>query len=383
MPQRLATDLPFIDSFQRVATGLAEAEPEEFRFEGIGILDPWSDDRTRHRERAERAAGEGEFDELDPLENFDAQAWAAQYENGRIPTSALQQVMPGHYLRPDVAQAFNAMVQAARADGVRITLTGSYRDYATQVSTAQSKGLYRQGGLAAVPGTSLHGLGIAVDVGEGEQREWLAAHGAEYGFETIPREPWHWQWASGEVSSDVAARASTAEQAASRRRGPPSRDTTTPAFSLVNAGLADPPAFGAVMAAAMQSPTIQAPRSNPARERGGSVKAQLQQGFLDAGRPDLAKMVYTKDFEAWISAESGWRADAVSQSFPGHGRNYGLFQFWEGHPWTDAFLDGETTWTADAYTQAKLVTRYFPHLTPDDIRRYAQQIRAGQYEGWG
>jgi len=380
-------DLPFIDTFLSVGRGLAEADPEELRFEGIGVLDPWSDGRSRHQERRMRTAGEGEFDEIAALENFDAAQWAAQYDNGRIPIGALQQVMPGHYLRPDVAQAFMAMVQAARADGVKISLTGSYRDYATQAATARSKGLYSQGGLAAVPGTSLHGLGIAVDVGEGEQREWLAAHGAKYGFETIAREPWHWQWASGEVPTDVASRQATAQQKANRRIGPPPRDTTTPSLSLVNVGLSDPPGFGAIMAAAMQPISVTPPTSRVSPERargpGGSVKAQLYQGFLDSGRPDLAKMVYTKDFDAWINAESGWRVDAASQSFPGHGRNYGLFQFWEGHAWTDNFMNNATTWTADAYTQAKLVTRYFPHLTPDDIHNYAAQVRAGEYRGWG
>ena len=57
-------------------------------------------------------------------------------------------------------------------------------------------------------------------------------------------------------------------------------------------------------------------------------------------------MVGTQDFKTWIDAESGWKVDSVSQYFPNHGRNYGLFQFAQIHPWTDNYLNGETSWTA-------------------------------------
>jgi hypothetical protein len=113
----------------------------------------------------------------------------------------------------------------------------------------------------------------------------------------------------------------------------------------------------------------------------GDVKTQLYQGFMDAGRPDLAKMVGTQDFQTWIGAESGWNADSVSQFFPNHGRNYGLFQFWQGHDWTNQYLQGGQ-WTATPYEQAQLVVKYF-NLTPEDIKNYAAQIRAGEYKGWG
>jgi cell wall-associated NlpC family hydrolase len=114
----------------------------------------------------------------------------------------------------------------------------------------------------------------------------------------------------------------------------------------------------------------------------GSVERQLQRGFIDAGRPDLARMVGTKEFDAWIRAESGWRPDVVSQYYEGHGVNYGLFQFWEGHAWTQQYVkNGE--FTASPYQQAKLVAKYFGHLTPAKIREYAEQVRNGDYHGWG
>lgn len=92
-------------------------------------------------------------------------------------------------------------------------------------------------------------------------------------------------------------------------------------------------------------------------------------------------MVGTQDFQTWVAAESGWDPGVTSKYFPGHGVNYGLFQFWEGHAWTANYVkNGE--FTADPYTQAKLVARYFSQLTPDDIHRYAAAIRNGTYSGW-
>jgi len=114
---------------------------------------------------------------------------------------------------------------------------------------------------------------------------------------------------------------------------------------------------------------------------GGDAEQQLYEGFMAAGRPDLAKMVGTKDFHTWIEAESGWNPNIVSQYYEGHGRNYGLFQFWEGHDWTSRYVDGDT-FTASPYKQAMMVARYFD-LTPSDIRRYAEQVRNGTYQGWG
>ena len=84
--------------------------------------------------------------------------------------------------------------EAAHA-GVQIGVTDSYRSYETQVDLARRKGLYSQGGLAATPGTSQHGWGKAVDVDTNSRgTQWLRANASRFGFTTIPREPWHWQF---------------------------------------------------------------------------------------------------------------------------------------------------------------------------------------------
>jgi D-alanyl-D-alanine carboxypeptidase len=58
------------------------------------------------------------------------------------------------------------------------------------------KGLYSQGGLAAKPGTSEHGWGMATDLDlNNKAQAWMRANGEKYGFvENTPREPWHWAY---------------------------------------------------------------------------------------------------------------------------------------------------------------------------------------------
>ena len=66
----------------------------------------------------------------------------------------------------------------------------------TQVDLARRKGLYSNGGLAAAPGTSNHGWGLAVDLDvDTRSHTWLADNGWRYGFvEDTPRERWHWAY---------------------------------------------------------------------------------------------------------------------------------------------------------------------------------------------
>ena len=58
------------------------------------------------------------------------------------------------------------------------------------------KGLYSQGGLAAKPGTSDHGWGMAVDLNlNANAQRWMRANAGRFGFvEDTPREPWHWAY---------------------------------------------------------------------------------------------------------------------------------------------------------------------------------------------
>jgi hypothetical protein len=111
---------------------------------------------------------------------------------------------PGHALRADAAAAFNRMSAAALAErGERLCVRDSYRSYAGQVAVFR-----RTPRLAAVPGTSRHGLGVAVDLSCGAQRfgsstyRWLKANAGRFGWVhpawaepggALP-EPWHWEY---------------------------------------------------------------------------------------------------------------------------------------------------------------------------------------------
>ena len=119
----------------------------------------------------------------------------AAYGNGRVPATALREVgATGHRLWEPAAEQLTRLIDDARRDGVHIGITDSYRSYEAQVDVARRKGLYSQGGLAAVPGTSDHGWGMAVDLDLNPRAQaWMRSNGPAYGFhEDTPREPWHW-----------------------------------------------------------------------------------------------------------------------------------------------------------------------------------------------
>jgi D-alanyl-D-alanine carboxypeptidase len=121
----------------------------------------------------------------------------AAYGNGKIPATALGKVgETGHKLWAPAAESLTKMIADAKKDGVTIGITDSYRSYDEQVDVARRKGLYSQGGLAAKPGTSEHGWGMATDLDlNSKAQAWVRKHGEEYGFvENVPREPWHWAY---------------------------------------------------------------------------------------------------------------------------------------------------------------------------------------------
>ncbi|WP_051640241.1 D-alanyl-D-alanine carboxypeptidase family protein [Cellulomonas sp. URHE0023] len=129
------------------------------------------------------------------------------YTNGNIPLDVLCPVAfaPAQRLRCDAAEALGAMNAAYRqAFGHDMVLSGSYRSLADQVSTRAAKG-----GLAAVPGTSNHGWGLAIDLGDGmdsygsAQYAWMKANAVQFGWHHPtymdqggrgPHEPWHWEF---------------------------------------------------------------------------------------------------------------------------------------------------------------------------------------------
>lgn len=121
----------------------------------------------------------------------------AAYGNGHIPAGALEPVgNTSHKLWAPAAEDMTRMIQDAKSDGVTIGINETYRPYSEQVDLAKRKGLYSQGGLAAKPGTSEHGWGMATDLElNSSAQSWMKQHAADYGFvNNVPRESWHWAY---------------------------------------------------------------------------------------------------------------------------------------------------------------------------------------------
>ncbi len=130
----------------------------------------------------------------------------AAYGNGRIPATALEPVgTTGHKLWAPAAESLTRLIADAKRDGVTIGITDSYRSYDEQVAAFAGKPR-----LAAVPGTSNHGWGLAVDLCGGvdtagtPQWTWMQANAGRFGFVNPPwarpggekPEPWHWEYGS-------------------------------------------------------------------------------------------------------------------------------------------------------------------------------------------
>ena len=150
------------------------------------------------------------------------------YQNGLIPSCALQPVvsLPNIRLHPQAAEQLGKLLIAAKAANLSFSVGSSFRTYDQQASTRAARGIG-----AAVPGSSLHGWGTAIDISElyrlaersintqaGETilspsvharirssdplYKWLAVNGPKYGWvnpswarnNQIPDECWHWEY---------------------------------------------------------------------------------------------------------------------------------------------------------------------------------------------
>ncbi|WP_143762119.1 D-alanyl-D-alanine carboxypeptidase family protein [Isoptericola variabilis] len=145
--------------------------------------------------------------ERDPLPGCDPDA-PVEGSNGRLADHSLCALwQEGERLRPDAAVALSALNEAFRARfGRNLCLVDSYRSLASQYSVKASRGY-----LAATPGRSMHGWGLAIDLcsketGNAEVYRWLWENGPAYGWENPPwaqrggsgkYEPWHFEYRPG------------------------------------------------------------------------------------------------------------------------------------------------------------------------------------------
>lgn len=145
---------------------------------------------------------------------------------GKLPDNLLREIEGKGKLHHLAADAYEAMDEAANADGIDLSPTSradTYRSLETQEygffqrhtdkpkpkmlkqkpRVYKGKLWYLKKGMApmAVPGTSNHNLGIAIDIAHasGKRLEWLLANEHKYGFShELDSEPWHIRYVDGD-----------------------------------------------------------------------------------------------------------------------------------------------------------------------------------------
>lgn len=155
--------------------------------------------------RAEqRSARPADDPPSEPPAECDPSDAGSKHPNGRIPQDDLCPLpQRGESLRADAAAAFYKLnVAYHKRFGEQMCVRSSYRSYEKQ------RQLYQRmpAGMAARPGNSKHGNGIAVDLcggvqnGGSPQFKWLEANSKKYGWihpawaYSSPYEPWHWEY---------------------------------------------------------------------------------------------------------------------------------------------------------------------------------------------
>lgn len=134
----------------------------------------------------------------------------------------------GIYLRMDSARYLKEMQDALNSLGIEMIVTSGYRSFDFQTFTynyiSDTEGQEEAQSRAAIPGSSEHQLGLAVDIVNQEtnfqlpspgQRtilyNWLTANAYKYGFvqtydgsdTTIREEQWHWRYVGVELAEEI------------------------------------------------------------------------------------------------------------------------------------------------------------------------------------
>jgi D-alanyl-D-alanine carboxypeptidase len=112
-----------------------------------------------------------------------------------------------------VAFSFQRMINDAAKDGVKLS-GGGFRTKEQQIALRTANGcpdVWTAPASScrvptAIPGRSLHEVGLAIDMTSGGKSintrksvafKWMAANAGNYGFVNLPSEPWHWSITGG------------------------------------------------------------------------------------------------------------------------------------------------------------------------------------------
>ena len=145
------------------------------------------------------------------------------------------------YMRPEAAQALEALFEGAEQEGIILYATSGFRSYSTQKAIfdrkAKERGEQSANRSVAKPGQSEHQTGLAMDIegdsslgtgltndfGETPEGIWVAEHCAEYGFIIrYPKdktkitgyvyEPWHLRYVGVEHAKEITELGLTLEE---------------------------------------------------------------------------------------------------------------------------------------------------------------------------
>ena len=149
------------------------------------------------------------------------------YKNGQLPPNKLVAIAnqakykgairsDGGQIRlyPKAASALNDLLAAATRSNITLKINSAYRTVQDQKRTFENNctnpadSMQRCSpkpgeGPAAIPGTSNHGFGLAVDFANSsnsrmntsmKEYAWLTFNAAQYGFKRIASEAWHWEY---------------------------------------------------------------------------------------------------------------------------------------------------------------------------------------------
>jgi hypothetical protein len=135
--------------------------------------------------------------------------------NGRIPASQLMRIPGNGRLIKSAARAYWAMWFRARRRGVSLSIIEgrdrrTYRELAAQFRVRAQWCALGRCQNAAIPGTSNHGLGIALDLMSMAQRKCIDRIGAPFGWakrwSDAAHEWWHLKWRAGVWDQPVIRR---------------------------------------------------------------------------------------------------------------------------------------------------------------------------------
>lgn len=184
----------------------------------------------------------------------DTQEWNLILVNGEHPLDAsyepesLTSISETCQVDGRIADELQQMLNDGAAQGLSMYVTSAYRSYSRQVNVfnesmqeRMNQGMtpleaYQQTSIqVAVPGTSEHATGLAVDIisthydelderqGDTEEQKWLMEHCQDYGFilrypseksdiTGIIYEPWHYRYVGKDAAKEIMEQGITLEE---------------------------------------------------------------------------------------------------------------------------------------------------------------------------